>query len=1212
MGEGEVDEDSNAGCSSTAWTVRTVINLPNLDSSAVTDGRLDAWNTERIGFANLFFDIAAPWHVLESMHHEVTPSGSGHQITLNVLFKTEQNATDGAEKMLEYLANGPVQVFGEDLNEQDPQDDSVYLIKEGSVSWGPRVYSWVAQTTSNPLQIMPTGLDVDGVYFKSNCMSAGCWVVDVTYTTGQDNWNVFYIPKTDDETGAGPFYDALSFDHNYDSLDDNSKFPWSYYGATPYSTYLPSNFPCGSDSYVPGVEELRRPITACCIPEFLDMYRPVQGFKDWIEGRTESGVALDLTEASCDGGRSPYFARPFESASPASGKFSKPPSFLEGKFAGFTYSDVKPLGTIDPYLGIYRAQLQLDEIELRRFAGMIEGTVGVEHTVDFFVGLAEFKPTGIEVLDSATKQVAIHVEKTDYFSVSSHGTNDYTFLRYLNMRLVEVLQQDTILGEAEGEERTNSTSRTDRTDPAHYVQVTFTLGSQYTPMYPNTPNAEIIPLDSVRVGKGAFWTSQSTVSTTYHACKEYTTPAPDNTIFTQETADLFDSRFPWDDSDGELQTCGPQAQMCFNPQDILDQFVVFNIPLGIGWIPKPSNTLDRNVFVELVVTAEDKDAIDGVAGNNAEQMKTTLFSSIPVVQGGVNIFCDAITSKTDLQEVVDAVLVVGSAATPGEFERIRVFDNMASSTLGPKESQLVNSDSIESGLMTLVLLGEESYFVRDGDVGSGGYGVQLDDVITVHIMESDPDFDGDGTKSKAVNDLLQKPGEDNYDSMATDAELRTRGYNLNGAFRFTIDRSNGIAQLEPTLALLAVCPFNPSRPSQNDWLAATCVLRRDVRGRNTYPVRNGADDATAIEVAWAGQDTEENSLFMQSIMGSSDYAFDLGALFAGVLQTQYKLNGRYNRAYWINPGYEWTPTQTNGASKFSISQKLFMFALVSLDEEFSSRRAGGGAYLGTRRALLAGSTEDTGAGVSQSSIGFRTDPKMLVANALDIPLAQVTEWEVSMQLTRTQACMDRLDVRAELRATLERYFREAADQVSNVQIVYAIVDMGSETCVGVRRSGDDLSDATATFETLVAFDSASATINRKLLASQKGVLKVEATDLPDTFKEDDNFEPPPEEEEGAEESEGLFGLSSTVVYAIGGALGGLVLLCLAGLARKCLTKKKDYNPQEAEIVTVMNLRDIKAELQADMFGQGNSRSPSQDFPDLQQKKSSNGNVSGMF
>lgn len=64
-------------------------------------------------------------------------------------------------------------------------------------------------------------------------------------------------------------------------------------------------------------------------------------------------------------------------------------------------------------------------------------------------------------------------------------------------------------------------------------------------------------------------------------------------------------------------------------------------------------------------------------------------------------------------------------------------------------------------------------------------------------METGEEND-ESPKEVAVRELLAAPGEDNSDSSGLD----TNGYKLNGAFRFTIDRENNRAYLEPTEGLL--------------------------------------------------------------------------------------------------------------------------------------------------------------------------------------------------------------------------------------------------------------------------------------------------------------------------------------------------------------------------------------------------------------------------
>eukprot|EP00961_Rhodomonas_salina_P232293 3138259-Rhodomonas_salina.1 len=102
------------------------------------------------------------------------------------------------------------------------------------------------------------------------------------------------------------------------------------------------------------------------------------------------------------------------------------------------------------------------------------------------------------------------------------------------------------------------------------------MGSKYDV----NDNAGLIPLDSVRAGKGTFFEDDDLE----HKCVQYT-----------------DGSFPEVASfNGSLlQDCAPAAAMCVSPASVPDQFVAFNIPLGVDWFDPPSNALDNNVFVHM-------------------------------------------------------------------------------------------------------------------------------------------------------------------------------------------------------------------------------------------------------------------------------------------------------------------------------------------------------------------------------------------------------------------------------------------------------------------------------------------------------------------------------------------------------------------------------------------------------------------------------------
>ena len=62
------------------------------------------------------------------------------------------------------------------------------------------------------------------------------------------------------------------------------------------------------------------------------------------------------------------------------------------------------------------------------------------------------------------------------------------------------------------------------------------------------------------------------------------------------------------------------------------------------------------------------------------------------------------------------------------------------------------------------------------------------------------------------------------------------------------------------------------------------------------------------------------------------HAAGVAANFSRLVAQQRRLDHAQSRAFWINPGYEWTPTLQRGRATFQLSQKLLLFGLVGLNE----------------------------------------------------------------------------------------------------------------------------------------------------------------------------------------------------------------------------------------------------------------------------------------
>mmetsp|Transcript_8825 Transcript_8825/g.14171 ORF Transcript_8825/g.14171 Transcript_8825/m.14171 type:complete len:1413 (-) Transcript_8825:110-4348(-) len=1089
----------------------------------------------------------------------------------------------------------------------------------------------VVATMDTPQTVLPSGMDILDVSFRRDCLSSGCWKIDVQfavgeeYTTGEDKFNVFYVPRTDTFPGS-----TISYDYDYDSASAT----YANWGKSEADSFVQNNFPCGTlSSAATDANNADNPdgvytiasMSACCVRPFVEMYRPVGAFADLIRA---SAIVTDY-DSYCGGadtfinnGSRPegnvYFTK--EQAI-ASREIPYPDNYIGmstsgsgSKLDGMTYSWVQYTGVVNPDLGVHTATIWMDEIEMREMAGMLSGTVNFEYTVETFVGLANFVPrASVDVLEASAAQRPITMTKTDFFFVATHGENDYTFLSYVNLRLIEIYDTTTDENQIltnDGTGQAPTTAQMSSAGAANYLQVTFVIDSdKYEPFQtpignpadgvfaPEDYDSGLIPMTSVRVGQGVFI---DTIADKTYNCLDYL--ETHKAAASSQYADLLSDAWTKAGVDkfDELvgQSCGPgtAVQFCKSPTAVPDQFVSFNIPIGIDGssdappgLDPPAADLSSNVFVEMVVQVQLVASERTAAGSDkAEQIKTTLRGSIPIVEGGVNIFCDSLVAKTDLQDVVAVHIIMGSAESEGEWSRLSIHENVGDSTLDSQDSRRIDSDSIEAGLMTFVIDGDDDYFAGTGSNSiSSTYGVELEDLITIHIMEPAAGFTG-SSAGAAVLDLMNAAAADNRDG---DGELLTDGYALNGAFEFSVDRGTKQARLEPTEALLELCQWRATAPrgSPADPFPTTCILRRDVDARtlssNVYEL-NAANGAAA-------------GTWMEGILGESTYANALGTTFQSLVESQYlELNQRHDRAFWINPGYEWTPTQTGGASIFSVSQKIYLFALVTLDEGIvtsdagntitdSSRYDSTGPKL-TRRMLLQSASDglrDAQATVNADVFSFEVTPKSMMAKAFNVPEDRVALFTVELQLTKAEACMSPAERQSAIRETFVDYLSSSASALHTVQVVSMAVDMGGETCSEGRRSLRSLlntySAATATAKMMLVFEAGEQSVfNEQAFAEMPGITSMvpDARNSPkvkidNTFKcEESNSCGVVGPEGGSSDSDKD---NTAMIAGIAAGVGGLVLL-VGGAVLYMRSRKADVPVVGA--VQAVDINSLKAAL----------------------------------
>eukprot|EP00961_Rhodomonas_salina_P180725 2439232-Rhodomonas_salina.1 len=312
---------------------------------------------------------------------------------------------------------------------------------------------------------------------------------------------------------------------------------------------------------------------------------------------------------------------------------------------------------------------------------------------------------------------------------------------------------------------------------------------------------------------------------------------------------------------------------------------------------------------------------------------------------------------------------------------------------------------------------------------------------------------------------------------------------------------------------------------------------------------------------------------MQMILGENDYARDLAVGYVNAIHGSYGLNGRYIRAYWINPGYEWTPTQTAGKSIFSVSQKVYLFALITLDENISRRRM-----------LLATDvdpTKDTGSGAGAAQLSFPVSRTSIMAQAFDVPAEKAVVFNVEMQLTTDEACMSDDKFVEAARSTFEDYVDTAASAFHSVQVLGFTRNLNGVACRrALRKMLAEFSDATAEVQMMIVYkDEAEAVFNDAAFAGMAGINSVTAD--PSTaanVKVDPTYTNSVPNSSTTPSSSESSSNNTAMIAGIAGGIGGAVLL-LAG-ALLLMRSRRSEEPMATAVQTI-DVRDLKAQLSDD-------------------------------
>jgi len=141
--------------------------------------------------------------------------------------------------------------------------------------------------------------------------------------------------------------------------------------------------------------------------------------------------------------------------------------------------------------------------------------------------------------------------------------------------------------------------------------------------------------------------------------------------------------------------------MCSPPATNLSRsFVSYQFPLGLDFYDDADMTSQSptSIFLEFVVSVEDDE--------NKLSSQTAMLE-IPLKESGHVTWCESETASTDLLNIANVDIVIGTASSQGQLDQqLQILSDVMYSEASTDSS----ANSLQSGLMTVVVKGQDSFF----------------------------------------------------------------------------------------------------------------------------------------------------------------------------------------------------------------------------------------------------------------------------------------------------------------------------------------------------------------------------------------------------------------------------------------------------------------------------------------------------------------------
>eukprot|EP00960_Hanusia_phi_P055919 763100-Hanusia_phi.AAC.10 len=479
------------------------------------------------------------------------------------------------------------------------------------------------------------------------------------------------------------------------------------------------------------------------------------------------------------------------------------------------------------------------------------------------------------------------------------------------------------------------------------------------------------------------------------------------------------------------QECAFSKNLCTNPltEDLTSSLVEFYFPIGLDTLNSTVLGGAKQYYIFLYF---DVVVVDSMG----KKSLTKLFAQSKLSQISFTQACDKIQAASTLDQVMTMDVGIGMTSKEQDWDTtMTLIKNVLASSNDAVDGVIkTKALSIQSGLITLALNGMQEMFEFPG---AEGLYLSLDDMVSFHFLDQN-----------TFNGMVELLVQDRVFRMMT---------------------FDGGANSEIVLKQDAVDLCNSAK-LDNDF---KCVVRKDIYRDKVVDPFYVYDHATSVG---AHDDEQAIQWLTKNILGVSDFAKEYATNFTRMVREKWNVNDRYNRVWYVNPGYKWSVGNAGTTqSVLSLSDKTIIIGVVSLKSSSGAvqgRRllqyiAGGDVDAVSRgRALLQTSDSSAYDGMESSPlkdsmppIQNQIDGDEIVSNMLGMNMDSSKWAKLTMRLNLKDVPGGTTspDIQGEIKRRLLQNFHLVAPSLSQVVMTqFAVTGPPSAASSGRRllQSGD--------------------------------------------------------------------------------------------------------------------------------------------------------------